>query len=173
MHNQPEIRYSESLNEQKWQNSRDLVTYLFAYLEHLADIQAGITLTVDRLMVIPYDYQIASPSRRTCDEVAVKPGTYRLRAFRENRGQRDECHRVFDFDRRFVLDMYRTGILGNPIPYEVWFRNSQCLAHILKEHFTGSVEIVEDRRFPGTVRKITFTHSNAAENRTGGSNNEN
>ena len=155
MYNQPEIRYSKNLHEQKEQFIKDLP----AYLEYLADIQAGITLTVDRYLTIPYYYQIVSPSRRGYDDVVVEPGSYRLRVFREYRGWHGAGPRLFDFDRRFVLDIHRTGILGNPVPYDVWFRNSQSLAHILKEQLTGSVEIVEDRRFPGTVRKITFTHS--------------
>ena len=156
MYNQPEIKYSKNLHEQKEQLVKDLP----AYLEYLADIQAGITLTVDRHMMIPYCYQITSPSRRTYDNVVVKPGSYRLRAFREYRGWHNACTRLFDFDRRFVLDIYRTGILENPIPYDVWFNGSRGLAQILETHLIGSVEIVEDRRFPGTVRKLTFTHSN-------------
>ena len=159
MRNQPEIRYSKNLHEQKEQLSE----YLFAYLEHLADIQADITLTVDRHMVIPYYYQIVSPSRRACNDVVVKPGSYRLRAFREDRGWHNACHGLFDFDRRFVLDIHRTGILGNPVPYDVWFKDSQSLADILKTHLTGSIEIVENRLFPRTVNKLTFTHSDAAE----------
>ena len=159
---QPEIRFSKNLHEQKEQFVKDLP----AYFEYLADIQAGITLTADRYMTIPYYYQIVSPSRRIYDDVVVEPGTYRLRAFREDRGWHGAGPRLFDFDRRFVLDIHRTGILGNPVPYDVWFRNSQSLAHILKEQLTGSVEIVEDRRFPGTVNKLTFTHSCVTESRT-------
>ena len=158
MYNQQEIRYSKNLHEQKEQLSENL----FVYLEYLADIQAGITLTVDRHMIIPHCYQIVSPSRRTYDDVVVKPGSYRLRAFREDRGWHNARYRLFDFDRRFVLDIHKTG-LENPIPYDVWFKSSQSLAHILKTHLTGSIEIVENRLFPGTVIKLTFTHSNVAE----------
>ena len=79
MYNQPEIRYSKNLHEQKEQLFRDLP----AYLEYLADIQAGITLTVDRYMTIPYYYQIVSHSRRSYDDVVVEPGSYRLRALRK------------------------------------------------------------------------------------------
>lgn len=156
MYNQPEIRYSKNLHVQKEQFVKDLS----AYLEYLADIQAGITLTVDRPMVIDEVDQVVAPGRRRVREELVKPGSYRLRAFRRYHNWRNARPRLFDYEYCFVLDITKQGINGSEFQSEIWFENASTLEHILRMQFTGSVEIVKDRRFPGTVSKITFTHSN-------------
>jgi hypothetical protein len=125
------------------------------YLEHLAEIQAGITLKVDRPMLIDEVDQIVAPGRRRVCSELVKPGVYRLRAFRQYRSWSDARHLPFNYEYRFVLDVTKQGINGSEFQSEIWFENALTLHHVLKMQFNGVMEIDRDTWLPGTTT-ITY-----------------
>ena len=128
------------------------------YLEHLAEIQAGITLKVDRLMVIDAVAQIVAPGGRIVREEPVEPGVYRLRAFRQYRSWSNSRPGSFDYEYRFVLDVTKQGIDGSEFQSEIWFRSALALHHVLKMQFAGVMEIVGDTWLSGTP---TITYRDA------------
>ena len=125
------------------------------YLEHLADVQAGITLKADGPLLISEAWQIVAPGRRRVREELVKPGVYRLRAFRRYRDWRNARPVPFDYEYCFVLDITKQGIDGSEFQSEIWFEDALTLHHILKMQFDGVIEVVRDNWLPGTT-KITF-----------------
>lgn len=128
------------------------------YLEHLADVQAGITLKVDRPMVIDEVDQIVAPGRRRVREELVKPGSYRLRAFRRYHDWRNARPVLFDYEYCFVLDITKQGINGSEFQSEIWFESATTLEHILRMQFAGVIEIARDNWLSGTT-KITYTRN--------------
>ena len=128
------------------------------YLEHLADIQAGISLKVDKPMLIDEVDQVVAPGRRRVRDELVKPGVYRLRAFRQYRRWYTSKPDPSDYEYCFVLDVTKQGILGSEFQSEIWFESATTLEHILRMQFAGVIEIDRDNWLPGTT-KITYTRN--------------